>query len=315
MSEFHWVIGAGGLLGSAVTRHLRNQGQRLFEAPRIAWDTAAIVDLAQALSSFLSIVGDGDWTIYWCAGSATTASSSDVLNTESRTFEAFLKELAQAPMRSLARGAVFLASSAGAIYGGSSGAPFSELSISTPLGAYGQTKLTAEERLRAFSDFSGMPAMVGRIANLYGPGQRLSKMQGLISRLCVSSLTKTPISVFVPMDTLREYFYVDDCADLIVAATVRAKSSKGSSLHHLKVMSSGRSVSIGALLSQFQQVDRKRPYVILGQSAEASLQSRDLRLRSVYWPDLDSCPKVNLADGIARTLEHVRSTFLRVGSE
>lgn len=316
MSELHWVIGAGGLLGSAVVRALHARGEQTFQASKIHWETeTAGSDLASCMADLIATVsansaaGDTPWSIYWCAGATTTGSSPESLESEARTFSTFLDELHRLPGAILALGAVFLASSAGAVYGGANGAPFSEFSEPAPLGAYGRAKLTVEHRLCEFSVSTGVPVLVGRIANLYGPGQSLSKPQGLISHLCLSNLTKSPISVFVPMDTLRDYFYVDDCAELIATALARVRTEPSSC--HVKVMSSGRSVSIGALLGQFRQVARNRPCVVLGQSVEASLQSRDLRLGSKYWADLDDLPKVNLADGISRTMESIRSSLLR----
>ena len=54
--------------------------------------------------------------------------------------------------------------------------------------------------------------MIGRFSNLYGPGQNLGKLQGLISRLALSAVTRQPINIFVPLDTIRDYVYVDDAA-------------------------------------------------------------------------------------------------------
>jgi UDP-glucose 4-epimerase len=311
MTELHWVIGATGLLGSGVALDMRIQGERQFEGPAISWGTPeAALDLARGLADFIGAVGGDPWTIYWCAGVSTTGSPPEALAAELAVLASFLDAIGQYPPTVLSEGALFLASSAGAVYGGAEGAPFTEDSMTSPLGSYGEAKLAAEDRVRAFSVRSGVVTVVGRIANLYGPGQKLSKSQGLISRLCISSLTRTPLSVFVPMDTLRDYVYVDDCARLITSAVARARERRSIASFHLKVISSGRSVSIGALLGQFKQVARVRPYIVLGQSAESSLQGRDLRLQSTYWPDLDELAKVNLADGISRTMEDVRSVLI-----
>jgi UDP-glucose 4-epimerase len=309
MTRLHWVVGAGGLLGSSVERDLRKRGEAVFEGPRIAWgQSSAVPQLADALSRFLTASEDDAWTIYWCAGAATTASRPEALAGEIATVGAFLDELKSHPAKTLARGAIFLASSAGAVYGGSTGAPFTELSSPVPLGSYGSAKMEAEECFRRFVEQTGVGVLVGRIANLYGPGQSLSKPQGLISRLCLTTLTRTPLSVFVPMDTLRDYLYVDDCAALVTAGMQRTHQDAGTR-YHMKVLASGRSVSIIELLHQFRLVAKSRPYVVLGQSTESMLQSRDLRLASVYWTDLDDDPKVGLLEGISRTLKDVRFAF------
>jgi len=71
-------------------------------------------------------------------------------------------------------------------------------------------------------------ALIGRIANLYGPGQNISKPQGIISQICRSYLLGYPLSIYVSLDTLRDYIFAPDCAALVADALldseVRAQS-------------------------------------------------------------------------------------------
>ena len=62
-----------------------------------------------------------------------------------------------------------------------------------------------EADLRRFAAATGTAVLVGRIANLYGPGQNLAKPQGLVSQLCLANLTGQPLSIYVSLDTLRDY--------------------------------------------------------------------------------------------------------------
>jgi UDP-glucose 4-epimerase len=310
MVDSSWVIGAGGLLGSAVTRRLRGLERHTFEASPISWGTdRALFDLSSNLADFMAQVEKDDWQIFWCAGAGVPGSSSTALAAELDVLASFLTALGSSLDQRKGRGSIFLASSAGAVYGGKTGAPFHESSLTVPLGPYGESKLAIERALRSFSAATSVPSIIGRISNLYGPGQNLAKPQGLISRLCLSSLTRDPISIFVSFDTLRDYIFVDDCAELAVAAADRARTVEGTS--HIKILASGRSVAVSELLSEFRHVAGNRPPIVTGSSREASLQNRDLRLRSRYWTDLDERPVVNLADGIARTLQDVRFGFLR----
>ena len=57
-----------------------------------------------------------------------------------------------------------------------------------------------------------MRAVLGRLANVYGPGQTLGKPQGLLSQLCLADATGRPLPVFVSMDTIRDYLYAGDAA-------------------------------------------------------------------------------------------------------
>ncbi len=306
MSTPSWVIGAGGLLGSAVTRGLRAAGQEPFQGPRVRWDQPeAHADLRLGVERLIEQAGDGDWRVLWCAGVGVTGSSAASLRTEVSRYRTLLDAISNLDSDVRARGSLFVTSSAGALYAGSRGAPFDERTPPHPLGEYGLAKQAIEEATARFADASGVRSLIGRVANLYGPGQSLTKPQGLISHLCRSHVRRTPLSVYVPLDTLRDYIFVDDCAALVLAACDRLAEEPPGALR-MKVLASGRSVSVGALLGEFRRVVGRRPEVVMGSSPVSALQSRDLRMRSVVWPELDRRPATNLTDGIARTLQDIR---------
>lgn len=311
MPAAHWVVGAGGLLGSAVTRALTERGGNVLDRQATPWGTdGESAALAASLRELISLAAGGAWTVYWCAGAGVTDTQPEVLARERDTFIGLLDVIAGLPSSTRANGAVFLASSAGAIYGGSLDAPFSESSQTAPLGEYGRAKLAAEQALEEFSATAGIPTLVGRISNLYGPGQRLAKRQGLISRLCYSAVAREPISIFVPLDTLRDYIFVDDCARLVVDGALRLHGKESPRGHWMKILASGRSTSVAALLGAFRRSNLPRPLVVMGSSAAASLQGRDIRLRSTVWPDLDLRPTVTLPDGIARTMRSIHHAIV-----
>ena len=308
MTGTHWVIGAGGLLGSAVVRVLGRGGEQVSTGPKIRWSAdAASSDLAAGLVEFIESNDDAAWAIYWCAGAATTASGPAAFDREDATFRAFLEQIASLPAAVLQRGALLYASSAGGVYAGSRDAPFSEHSPVAPLGLYGEAKVRQEEQARELAATTGLRVAIGRIANLYGPGQSLAKQQGLVSRLCMGSLTRVPTSIFVSIDTIRDYLYVDDGAALVVGMVRRMLDEPPRAA--TKILASGRSVTIGALIEELGQVTRRRQTIIWGQSPQSSLQSSDLRLRSETMTELDAAAATNLADGIARTLTDLQQAL------
>src|SRR5699024_9202621 len=98
----------------------------------------------------------------------------------------------------------------------------------------------------------GVPVAIGRLANLYGPGQNLEKPQGLISQLSLSHHTAVPVNVYVSLDTLRDYLYVDDAAALVVDLVETIAASPGSGAV-TKILASGHSVSVAALLGELNR--------------------------------------------------------------
>ena len=311
MPAAHWVVGGGGLLGSAVTRALQSRNESVLARRVTPWGAPEEQSvLASSLGALIDLADGAPWTVYWCAGAGVTDTHPEVLGRERDTFIGVLDAIARLPLSVRVNGAVFLASSAGAIYGGSLAAPFSESSRASPLGEYGRAKLAAEGALAEFSAATGIPTLVGRIANLYGPGQRLAKRQGLISRLCYSAVAREPISIFVPLDTLRDYIFVDDCARLVVDGALRLHDHDPAPANRMKILASGQSTSVAALLGAFRRSSLPRPLVVMGSSAAASLQGRDIRLRSTVWPELDLRPVVPLPDGIARTMRSIHQAIV-----
>ena len=314
MTTTTWVVGAGGLLGSAVVRTLMKENQSVYTSRPIDWaGPHASRDLATELSGLIRAAGTGTWQIFWCAGAGVTDSDPVRLEQEILVLRTFLDLLAQLTPSRLLSGSVVLASSAGAVYGGAAGAPFTETSAVRPLGHYGAAKLQAEVELERLSRQTGISILIGRISNLYGPGQSLIKRQGLISMLCFSTVTRIPISIYVPIDTLRDYIYVDDCSRILVACGQRLISRGSDRVRHMKIICSGQAVSVAAVLGQFRQVSGSRPLVIMGASPAATLQARDLRLRSEYWPDLDLATQTTFSAGIRQTIDQMRLDWLQPG--
>jgi UDP-glucose 4-epimerase len=235
------------------------------------------------------------------------ATPEAALVAEAELFEAFLGDVAASSLAA-AEGAVFLASSAGGVYAGSpSAAPFTETSPTGSLVPYGHAKLRMEAALAAHVDRTGSAALVARIANLYGPGQDLTKPQGLVSQLCRTALTGQPLVVYVPLDTMRDYVFAEDCADLVVTGLMglRDRVRGGAPRVVTKVVASGQSVTIGALVAETARQYKRRPHVVVKAPVEGTGQVVDLRLRSTVWTELDAALRTTTAVGFLRTASDV----------
>jgi len=316
-----WVIGRGGLLGQNLEAAFQ-PAVRWRPPEPIAWSAphAGADDLRHQVGEFLREAGDRPWSVAWCAGAGVTDSSGQALRLELAALGETLEALAAAPNGS--DGAFFFASSAGGVYAGVGAPPYDESSPVRPLGAYGQAKLDAEALVTAWSRRTGTPSLIGRIANLYGPGQNLAKAQGLISQICRSHLTGQPVSIYVSLDTLRDYFFAPDCAELIVEGLARlhqersatqqgsgvdtesasgSVTGEGTRLVTTKILASQRAITIGAVIGEMRRIFKRSPRVVLGASPVAALQAKDLSLRSRVWPDLDRRTLTPLPVGIAAT--------------
>jgi UDP-glucose 4-epimerase len=260
-------------------------------------------ELRQRAGEFLEAAGDRRWSVAWCAGAGVTGTSAKALAQELGALREILDALSDAPYRQ--RGAFFFASSAGGVYAGVGAPPYDESSPVRPLAPYGQAKLDGEALVAAWSLDSGTPSLIGRIANVYGPGQNLDKAQGLISQICRSHLTGQPLSIYVSLDTLRDYLFAPDCARLIAAGLARLRQDNdraaGVTTVVTKILASQRAITIGAVLGEFRRIFKSQPHIVLGASPVAAMQARDLSLRSLVWPELDRTALTPLPVGVATT--------------
>lgn len=277
-----WVIGAGGLLGSAVVRAAREQGDRLLVSSDIPWsDQAGTVDAirsdAVAFKALIDLDELACWSIIWAAGRATTASSEQETAGELATFRLCLDAINE-ELHGLQGGVFALASSAGGVYAGSSGPPFTSHSTPRPLGDYGRLKMR-QERVAREKLGPAFNVLIARFANLYGPGQDIEKLQGLISQLALTSVIKRPLTMFVPLDTLRDYIFADDAAARLLHWVSNAREA-----FRVRVIASGQPTTLGYLLTLMKDISRTTVPIAYGLHASAAYQSQDLRLL----PDTDA---------------------------
>lgn len=306
-----WVIGAGGLLGRAVVRELESRGTPVLTS-RITWSDpeAALCEFRRGAERLRAVAASGAWTIAWCAGAGVTGTSQEALDAELSLFTAALAafgEILCTDGEGGQAGAIFVASSAGGVYAGSSTPPFTEDSPVQPLAPYGFAKLKAEAAVREFAKRTGVRTLIGRVSNLYGPGQNLQKPQGLISVFAKAHLTGAPVSVYVSLDTLRDYLFVDDASRLVcdgISRLIHSDVMPGETV--VKILASQRADTIGNLIGACRAIFKRRPLIILGASPFAKAQAHDLRLRSVVWPELDQHPVTPLAVGINNTVQEVQ---------
>ena len=314
LAALHWVIGRGGLLGrnleSALESTLEStmpgpsRGANLWRPPEaIDWSApgAGALELRRHAGEFLRAVGDRPWSVAWCAGAGVMATSAEVLQLELEALRSTLDALTASPHGQ--DGAFFFASSAGGVYAGVGAPPYDESSPVRPLAPYGRAKLDAEALVTDWSRQTGTPSLIGRIANIYGPGQNLAKAQGLISQICRSHLTGQPLSIYVSLDTLRDYLFAPDCAGLIVEGLARLRQEQRGQGPTVvtKILASQRAITIGAVLGEMRRIFKISPRIVLGASPVSAVQARDLSLQSRVWPELDRRGLTPFPVGVANT--------------
>jgi len=109
-------------------------------------------------------------------------------------------------------------SSGGAVYGNTGSKLINEQHRTNPISPYGITKLSIEKYGFMFQHNLGLPFVVIRPSNAYGPGQLPNRGQGFITQAIFNILNGIPVEVFGKSGTVRDYIYITDLAKGVVAA-------------------------------------------------------------------------------------------------
>ncbi len=320
MTTLAWVVGSGGLLGSHVRRALEARPGFSAWGPgpgTLPWkDPQALRSRFQLLTRRLMQTaleqGHEGWSVLWCAGAGVVGTPVAELDEEARLWEDFLAclagTLAALPTGRTPSGQVFLASSAGGVYGQSGSGPATEDSPCRPMSHYGRTKLRQEAALVEWArQQPTVSTLIARVSNLYGPGQKMEKSQGLISHMSRCLIHHRPVHIYVPLDTKRDYLFAEDAAEAIVRWVERlAREARraGEALRILKICAAEEETSVAALIGVFRRIARQQIKVVAGLHPRQSEQPARLWLRSARWTDEARAARTMLLQGVAQVHRH-----------
>jgi UDP-glucose 4-epimerase len=306
-----WVLGSGGMLGSAISKKLNRQSVKVYRYSELfRWNNIEQlrIQFHTALAEFMGhLTSDDQWEIYWAAGKGSMGSNADDLQSETVALEEFLVLLKQKQMLLRLKGLFGFASSAGALYSSCSDFEFTELSIVTAETDYAKVKLAQERMLINFlSEIADVKLLLARFSTLYGPGQSSGKQQGLLSHIARCSLRHQPIDIFVPLDTLRDYLFSDDAA-LAFINSLRVLSTDECK-YRIKIIASERSITIAEIISTFNRLLQKRVLLVFNRTDLSTLYAPRVSYRSIYSIKNYAKP-YSLIEGIASLLLFERRVY------
>ena len=292
------MIGRHGLLGRSLELELAKTHSIWMPETRTNWQDqrSAVASLQQDCKKFFQMINGADWSIAWCAGRSIVGSSNSEIDRESELIETLFDAIKACKPVGVT-GKVFFASSAGGVYAGASNEMIDEDSQPKPIATYGFGKLAHEEIFKKNSRQQQINCLIGRITNLYGPGQDMTKSQGLISQLCRSNLTKRPLNIFVPLQTARNYLYVDDASAMI------AEFMQHDDTLCIKIFASPQSITIATLIRTSYEVFKRRPLISLGINERTSMQPMSLHFKSKVKTEIDSRRFRPISSGLNQTIK------------
>jgi len=115
-------------------------------------------------------------------------------------------------------GRVVFTSSGGTVYGPVHQLPIPETHPKGPITGYGITKLAVEKYLHMFRQLYGLDYAVLRPSVPYGPRQNPLAKQGAVAVFLYRVSRGLPITIWGDGSTMRDYFYISDLVNALVAA-------------------------------------------------------------------------------------------------
>ena len=278
------LIGGSGFLGNSLASAITASGRRVVVAGR------------QGFQNF----GEAAWRSIHQLDAGSIDSIVDLTHAwgqppeQSRLLAAANLDLAT---RLNSRRYLFV-SSGGAIYGEAEYLPIGEDAPLRPSSDYGLGKRAAEQEIGTRIVRDGLPGIIVRPGNAYGPGHRPDSGQGLVTAAFASALRGSPLTVFGDGGQVRDYIFIDDVAAGLIAALDRGKVGQAYNL------GSGVGTSVRQLLDLVQGL--AGPIAIDWQPGRASDVSANILDSSLLADDTGWSAQVALPDGLKQTWQSVR---------
>jgi UDP-glucose 4,6-dehydratase len=106
------------------------------------------------------------------------------------------------------------------VYGENTGAVFTESSLLKPTNPYAATKASAEMLVHSYVHSYGLPAVIIRSNNVYGPGQYPEKV---IPKFIFQLLDGQKLTIQGSGHQLRSFLYVEDAVDAILCVLLQGE--------------------------------------------------------------------------------------------
>ncbi len=243
-----------------------------------------------------SIISDTDIVIHFAAETHVTRSiydnkkffETDVLGTQA---------IANAVYHHKKRVERFIHISTCEVYGAGMTKTMDENHLLNPHSPYAAAKAGADRLVYSYYVTYGIPAIILRPFNIYGPRQHLEKA---IPRFITSVILKEPLTVHGTGQPERDYMHVDDLSraiDLLIHAPL--EKVKGEVFN----VGSGQAISIlkiAKLIAEYMKIPQSQIKFVKDRPGQVSTFACNFRkfAKLMNWK-----PEVNFEDGLKKTIE------------
>ncbi|MFO1311872.1 MAG: NAD-dependent epimerase/dehydratase family protein [Burkholderiales bacterium] len=300
------VLGGGGFIGSHVVDALLERGHRVrvFERPRVPQYRAPDGDILewmegdfQNAARVREAVQGVDTIVHLVSTTLPKGSNDDPeFDVQSNVIGSLrlLRSAVEAGVRKL----VFI-SSGGTVYGVPVTIPIPETHATEPRVSYAIGKLAVEKYLAVFRQEHGLDSVVLRVANPYGPRQRVDIAQGAVAVFLDAALAGRDVEIWGDGSVVRDYVHVADVARAFVLALEYGGSE------HVFNIGSGHGRSLVELLAVIERAVGhpvpRRHLPARGIDVPSNVLDIARAQRELGWT-----PMIGLEEGVARTVEWLR---------
>ncbi|MEA4811500.1 MAG: NAD-dependent epimerase/dehydratase family protein [Anaerolineaceae bacterium] len=188
--------------------------------------------------------------------------------------------------------------SSGAVYGHQDEVPYRETLEPHPQSPYAVSKLSAEYYVRQISQTVGTEAVILRIFNAYGPGQRVTPSHPpIIANYLYHAITNGSIVIHGDGTQTRDYIYVDDVVNAMTAAATASKVDQ-----EIINIGSGAETSVLELVRLVRDITQRKPEEIFNQHKSGGIDRMCADITKAY-EKLNYVPMTNLELGLRLTIE------------
>ena len=189
-------------------------------------------------------------------------------------------------------------------YGESVSLPVNEEAPTNPKGIYEISNLTAEKIIKVYNDVHKVRSVLLRLSNIYGPRSQMKHSRfGVCNWFVRLAMDEQAIQVFGDGSILRDFVYVDDCVEAILASAIVPEA-----YGEIFNVGSDIAVSFLELVKTIIDVAKQGSW----QYAEFSPE-RKAQEPGDFYSDINKIhrvvgwrPKTGLAPGLAQTLDFYR---------
>ncbi|WP_137702844.1 NAD-dependent epimerase/dehydratase family protein [Marimonas lutisalis] len=301
------ILGASGFIGRSMAEAMQDRAMPYRALVRNKAELPG--DLfagAESVHDF-DFEGGMDMRVFDGISTVLVASWATKPNTPNNTLVSELRENVVAHSRFLTalkktgvKHLMFL-SSGGAVYGAvDQSEKITEAQLCVPCTPYGYGKLCIEKAIQGFWGSDGRRYTILRPSNPVGRHQMLSVgVHGLFPSVIHALIRGEPVNVFGDGTTVRDYFAVEDLADLVLAADARDAGNQ------IVNASSGTGLSINQVIALCAEATGRTPQLrpLPDKQPEIAYNvlSNDRARRIFDWAPTRSIEDV--ARGLVRALE------------